>query len=493
MIRSTPFVPLSSLTRFLIVATVLLLILVLGAVILSHDRSDLHLVYGALLLYTTTLLLPIIFYRPGWGAFHPLVFIALWVGLFHGVARRLPLYVHGLDSHIALPGATPEELSLVLAKSLILGSLGFLALYVGFWFSGSPRMPRIVFHSPRWLGLKLFMVVIASVFSFAVLIKAAGGLGPLVLQRGLPGDERLISTLGGHWHVVAGALAPACLLWLALRPRCWGRPLFTTTFLLSLLIVFAATGSRTSVIMPVIYATVIWSMQRRRLPYGRILIISVVGVSLLGLLGQFRSMLFSAESIKDVSVNKDFRSSFAAGVETLTGYAGSQSGQLAILAKVPSEVGLLYGLSYASIPAAPIPRAVWPGKPPAAGRLTSQQIFGRPEGGAAQPASVIGEAYWNFHIPGVVLVMLLYGVFLNWLSRLYLRNADQGWAVVVYALTLFILQPGSDSFYIWFHAMFPITVLLLFFAGLPRVRYASATPAARLGTRRELASGGRAS
>ena len=467
--RDDLFVPMPAGVRWAVALGTLAIAAGIGVVNIAQKRGDLLVLYAALLVHLAVILVPIFFYRRHWGIFHPLVFTSLWVGLVNQFLRRVPMYAVGLDFHEALPGYSSSDLSWVITKYLLLNTLGFVAVYAGFFVGPWLRQPHIVFGRPRFVFLKLLVVAAVAIVAVVVLVRHAGGFEQLMMQRSLRSDLRIAARIGGHWHVLAGILAPACLLWLGLSPHAWKRLPFLTLFLISLAIRFVTTGSRSAVVAPLLFAAMIWALQRRRLPYGAMVVLALVGITIVGIIGEYRKNMFGVTELKDLDVEVGAFSGLRAGVETLTSYSGQASGELAIVATVPRDVRLLYGDSYLSVLAAPIPRAIWRNKPNSAGRLTSERIFGQTEGGPAYPAGPVTEAYWNLHIPGVILVMFAYGAFLRWLADLYRRNAPAAWIVAFYPITLFALLPASDAVYVWLHLIAPVVVCIVVFCGLPRL------------------------
>lgn len=461
-----PYVGMSRLERHLVLGFMTFLAIGIGTINLSQGRSDLLLVYAAFLCYLLVLALPFHLQKSSWGWFHPLILTVLWFELVRGVLPRLIIYATGLDFHRVALGATAGDLSWLVIESLFLTSLGLLALYAGFLGSGRLSVPRFAFRAPRLLFVKVLAIAAVSTVAFAILIAEAGGLGRLMLQRGMASDLRIQAELGGHWYFMVELLKTACLLWLALQPKMWKSPAFLSLFSLALFMGFAATGSRSGVVMPVVLATVIWSLHHRRIPYGRALVIGVLGIAAIGLLGEFRVASRGAVTLADARIESGLAGGIEQGLDTITSYAGETDGLYGILAKVPEDVDLLYGWSYLSIPAAPIPRALWPGKPDAGGRLNATYIFGNPL--TAIPPENVGEAYWNFHIPGVIVVMFLFGAVLKWFARFYVVNGGAGWVVAIYVFTMFNLQPSSPAFYDWFQTMVPVIFFLWFFCGWPK-------------------------
>jgi len=86
----------------------------------------------------------------------------------------------------------------------------------------------------------------------------------------------------------------------------------------------------------------------------------------------------------------------------------------------------------------------------------------------SNPPGIIGEPYSNVGIPGVVVVMFLFGFVLKWFMRLYVVNGGAGWVTAIYVVTLFLLQPNSPAIYHWLHALAPVALFLVMLGGLPR-------------------------
>ena len=148
-----------------------------------------------------------------------------------------------------------------------------------------------------------------------------------------------------------------------------------------------------------------------------------------------------------------------------------------VLARVPGDEELLLGRSYLTLVALPVPRAVWPGKPGTPGKLAGQRFYGVRAG---IPPGAVGEAYWNLHVPGVILIYLLFGVFHRFATAFLLRYRDAPGAVALYAPSVFFLQPSVNATAEWIFAVASLLALLwvggaLRFSTAPR-RHALAKP-----------------
>lgn len=449
-------------------AGALFVLVALVCAVLSYSGGDPGMVpvYLALLIYLGALAVPLLLYRPDWGLFHPLLFAVLWWGLMREVLPRLGLYGSGLEQHRALLGWGRAELNALVVESLLLETLALLSMYFG--FLAAPRMRRASFSvqtgRPRWIGAKMLLLAAVSGIALIRLIREAGGLGALLLQRGLAADETVLAQLGGHWAFLVGVLQTGCLVWLALRPAVWRSPLFLGFFAAGLFMTFAATGSRGAVLVPMLAALAIWCLHYRRIPYGALAVAAFAAIAAVGILGEFRTETRGAKSFDEVQVEGGVAAGLEKGLEVIGSRAEEIAGIYGVLGKVPHSVDLLLGESYLSVLAIPVPRALWPGKPDAAGRINAIRVFSEPLN--AIPPGNMGEAYWNFHLPGVVLVFMAWGMFLKWLAVLY-RDQPRNVAVLVFfALTLFYLQPNSVAVYKWLQAVVPATAILAFLCGL---------------------------
>lgn len=128
-----------------------------------------------------------------------------------------------------------------------------------------------------------------------------------------------------------------------------------------------------------------------------------------------------------------------------------QSGATAIMARVPREIDHLYGLTYVSAIAFFIPRVIWREKPRGAGAYVAGILYQnkslgemRAYRGTGYPAGGVGEAYWNFGLPGVVVVYLLFGCFHKWLALRLASKVYDPRFVTLYLLCVILLKDVSS-------------------------------------------------
>src|ERR1041384_2854506 len=119
------------------------------------------------------ILFPVIFYKPSFGWFHPLVFYTCQYLLFQ--FRSYATYLQGISHHRALPEYSVEDIVLLVAFALTLHAVSTLAYYFGFWFGPNFRTPRINFRKPRRLALKAMAAVLFSIVVFWFYVEREGG------------------------------------------------------------------------------------------------------------------------------------------------------------------------------------------------------------------------------------------------------------------------------------------------------------------------------
>lgn len=444
---TTPFVPMTEFQRGTTICLLALYLLWVWMQQLSDPTPTAASgwVFLALLVNFLLLLIPVIFYRPSYGWFHPLMF-----GLFLTMTehlRRTLIYAYGLPSHVALPGLGEYNLTLLLARELALCSLGLMAYYLGFWLGPKRGIPYVTFRQPRRLVLKVVLAILTSIAVFLVYMQSRGGIIAHIVSWGR--GRRLELAGDSYWGFFIQFGLTACLFWLAMDRRAHFRPLFWGCAGTSLLIAFLSSGSRSSIIYSIAMGLLVWLLRERKIAPTKILLFVLVALFLIGLLGNFRRSTFEGRIDWSTltSATSNEMTIITAGLEEVAARSGEGDAVFPILARVPKQVDYIQGDSYLAVLTLPIPRSVWEDKPGLLGGLTGETFF---RINAGVPPGPIGEAYWNFGIVGVPIVFFVFGIFYQWLTAIFCRYADQPAAIVLYIITLFRLsEPSSQAIVHW--------------------------------------------
>jgi oligosaccharide repeat unit polymerase len=449
------FLPMHIVYRAAIVAVYVVILLTIVLNVEVNRRAPAFvLLCLAQVLDFAVILLPIIFYKASFGWFHPLVFYTCQYLLFQ--FRSYATYLQGISRHKALPDYSVEDIVSLVAFALALHAISTLAWYFGFWIGPNFKLPKMKFHAPTQLPLKAAAVVFFSLVVFWMYVERQGGLDAHLLSWQEGRHEALAGEY--YWVLLIRASALAVLLWFSLERRSIYKPFFWLCVLISMVINFLATGSRSTIIVFFIIAMLVWMLRERKFAPTRVIMVGVLGVILISFLGGFRTRLWKGE-ISLVSDKEDttLTEYFEQGAVESAERAWTSNGLLPILARVPNEVEMLYGSSYIAFVTLPVPRSVWRGKPGQIGGLVGDTFFNSPAG---TPPGPIGEAYWNFHIPGVIIVFFIFGVFQKWLAQWFVRYQRYPAAILIYLTVMFTMDPSTPAMVVCLLLLVPLLVLL---------------------------------
>ena len=411
--------------------------------------------------------LPVLFAPPSYGWFHPLVFAALYGTI--GQVRSFATYAYGLTVHGALPAATPEELNGLLVFGRLLALVATVSLFAGYFLCPVPRAPVVLSAERPALQRRLVLVVGATAAVFVLFLVLRGGV---VAHFASWSRGRALALSGAYYWVVAvRAAGVAMLVWLAYRPRAYHNPMFWIAAAVSSVMAFAMTGSRSSVVFFIAIGLIIWMLQKREVPLSRTALALVGVVVLVGMLGGLRDEVRRGGIEARGKVDMTFAANWERSIKETQQRSGAIRGDIAIYGNVPRNVDFLHGRSYLSLLTLPVPRGLWPGKPYVIEAMVGRTFF-RMQAGV--PPGGVAEAYWNFHVPGIVLVYFIFGGFLRWLAIFYVRNRAVPVVVFFYAFTLFNLSPSGTSIIGWAFGLVPFVVVALWIGRfrlvLPRLR-----------------------
>lgn len=451
----SPFVTMDPWQRTLVLAGLGAYLVLVGLLAYFQGETTTLGIYLALTLNIVLLALPFALGRSQLGWTHPVVLHVFLTFLTVHLVRT-PLYVHGLDYHLALPDWTREQLASLVGYHLLLGALALVSYYMGFFSGLGPSVPAWRFRQPRSVAPKALLVSVLALLVFALYVRGQGGVSDHLLSWAEEGRVNAIRG-EGHWLRISRLGALATLLWFAFDRRALSRPLFLAAAGGGLAINFLGSGSRSSVVSLLVIATLIWMIQRRRISPVRTLVVVLICLVVIASLGRLRRGLSHGSVDWGVLVATGVGDSAAAAVDELLFRYGALDSAYAVLARVPDEHELLYGRSYLTLLALPIPRAVWPEKPGTPGKLAGNLFYGVRAG---IPPGAVGEGYWNLHVPGVILLFLLFGIFHRFAARFLERFRDQPGAVALYALTMFWSQPSITAIAEWFFSTLSVLTLL---------------------------------
>jgi oligosaccharide repeat unit polymerase len=378
-----------------------------------------------------------------------------WTGLLAGLAVQTPAFE-------GLPGRSGSAIWMAIAKYNGVQIAALLSTYLGFSVViGRPVVsrPAIAANNPKAVrAVMLALIAISLVVLFSFVLER-GGLNAHLTSLGA-GRFRELSSDG--LIIVAIRLgAVAIFVWIAAMPGDIRSPLFVVASVLVIAAQFVGNGSRGLALLVPLIIALIWSLRRQAIPWKTaVLLVPLMFVSI-GLLGAVRTSSWSRSTADEALASTGWSKSLALAQSEI-------ANRVAISANVPVvERGLsirdgpLFGRSYVAAVSAFIPRAIWHDKPRAVGSLYAQIFLGKPRSGISIPVSPEAEMYWNFGLPGLVLLSTLYGALLRRMYIYYWRRYLSPFATVLYVVFITSFQFSSDHL-----VNFEQQVFLLFFCYL---------------------------
>ncbi|HXG48435.1 MAG TPA: O-antigen polymerase [Methylomirabilota bacterium] len=462
-----PFVPIP---RWALVALLtvsgLYLLLVTAVALFNASEGNSSMLWVALstLWLFFWLFYPLIFYRPEYGWCHPLILPTL-LTLITLMPRNAGLFMNGMSEHAMLADWYPEELNMLLAYGHCVNSVALMAAYAGYFWGPRLRVPRVMVATtaPQRLYFVLLCALGVSVFAFYSYTQVFGGLQNHLKSLAYGMAQRIELAEGvdgiGQYTVLMSMAAVAALIWVCAQPAAFRNPVFWLVSTVALLMAYLSDGKRSSMIYPAMLMMLCWMLRHRHVPYLRLALVGVGAFFLLGVLGVFRTSNWVDPSELNVTTVRETSLAEIAvqTMEELTRRASSDSTFFPILAKVPREEELLYGRTYLEWGLRFIPREWWPDKPRGVDVQANLTFYG---GEWGLPPGAVGEAYWNFHLPGVLVVFFLLGVFKRWLANLLSAYPRAPAIMVIYMICLFYFDGSQNGFRIWLYSMVPALVIL---------------------------------
>jgi oligosaccharide repeat unit polymerase len=327
--------------------------------------------------------------------------------------------------------------------TLIYALLGAFAFQLGY----SSRLSRTrvdsyqrIAYGRPWTDRQVYLMTLVyvgvGVMSYLTFIRSLGGLGNIIRGIGAEFSEEA----SGKYYLAAGTgFVHALTLLLngisAVRRK---HTLLALSLLLLSIGLSFTFGQRGSIFVVVLSTFLIHYCGRnwhRRLNLFLLLFMGVTGYLFIAL-GYIRyNTVGNRSSEQVVEILAEFlRGSLGLFLKEVAKEFCQFDYAAALVAKIPEILPFQYGRTFLDTFLLPIPRQLWPGKPLPIDFVVTQLLT--PQFGGGKPISLIGELYLNFHVPGILIGMFLFGV--GW-QRLYVHFVKTRSTldnIVVYTLIL---------------------------------------------------------
>lgn len=365
-----------------------------------------------------------------------------WAGILGGVPVASPFFV-GIPSH---------DSSLIwtaIAKYNGVRILSLLCVYLGFWALGGNakgRLPRVEWNSVAVRSVMLALVALSALV-LAIFIYSRGGLNAHIASLGF-GRFRALHNFGPV--IVFTHLGEiALLVWVAVQPRQVKSPLFLALLCMVTFNQFIGNASRGGALAIPLTVGLIWALRTRRVPWRTAMILAPILFVSIGLMGAIRSSSWINKTAAETAASTGWADSFAQADEEIELRKSLSGGVPVVERGFEVTGGPLYGASYIGAVAGFIPRVVWKDKPRGSGSLYAQLFIHESEEGSALPIGQEAEMYWNFGIPGVILLSILLGASYRLFYNFMWRRYPDPFVVVLYVLFITRFQL-STTYIVYF-------------------------------------------
>jgi hypothetical protein len=272
--------------------------------------------------------------------------------------------------------------------------------------------------------------------------------------------------VNGQFLILNKFLPFILLIWYLHKPDILKSPLFAVSFIVVSIMQFVVTGSRSGLFAPIASLLIAWMYINRRIPAKRALLLGVLGVLVLGALGDIRGSGRDGEIDISSLTNFDLLQAWEASQDDIAGRALNPD--LAVMAVVPKHKDYIYGSTYLAAIGFFVPRAIWEDKPRGGGAHAAAIIYEGEDSanrysGAAYPISGVVEAYWSFDVFGVVVLFILFGLSLRLVVALVVRYPTNEFHIITLILFLIAFNsPSTDELVATIQMLFMLVSTALF-------------------------------
>jgi oligosaccharide repeat unit polymerase len=376
------------------------------------------------------------------------------------VIRSTRHLVYGLSAHAAFVGS--EDIGQLYSFANGLSVLANLCLLIGYLAFRkkqfcSRQIKEDIKVSRAVLAVGLAIGFVATIVYSSI----AGGWDNFVANITRGSSERTYrdSVFGlGQYFLFMNFAQAAALLWLADRKATTSR-LLTTLFLMAgILVPFVQAGRRSAIIYTAFLYLIVWSLREQKIPALRTLLFIPAAIVIFGLIGELRQASWRGNSISVAAIAEiDFSNAMSSGFSEIEMRTGELSTLLPIIAGVPDETPLLLGEGYLTYFYAFVPRQIWQNKPRGMSVRAGETFYSVPWG---IPPGAVGEAFWNFHIFGVILVFIGTGIAFSFLERWLQSSPTSPFRITFFSVCVVVaLPPTNDGFTGALSVLIPVAIL----------------------------------
>ncbi len=409
----------------------------------TYSRLFINVIYSILLYF------PFILYnKKRFGLLHPFIFTSLIIfaksllkhhaQLVNKILESRPLF--GSIYNEGLLGYNQDELSDYDLGVKIIFIVYLFFQYIGYFLT-NPK-PYIYLKdknidSPKTVKRLIYIILVVFI-SALLFFEIRGGLSNHFSSFG-EGRQKSLNGMGIIF-VFFSFSNLALMIWAAIKKEAFNSGWFWILVLFSMAINYLSYGARSMIFEAVISLLLVWLIHYKKIPYVAISVIAIFGFFVLTVLGSLRATTYSGDVDWSVLTEVNIGENKAKLDEELERRDVLNAPDVVIYARGIEDFGLFYGKTYLSAILFFVPRFIWDNKPHTISYYTGTMLFNSVGG---MPPSTEMEAYWNFHVFGLIFIGFIHGVMYKWIVNFYQANHLQKTSIVLFIIALTKLEPNS--------------------------------------------------
>ena len=409
-----------------------IIILVETAILINLVYTDLLLIKLLINYLFLAGIIPLIYeriYKGRVDIFSPLAVFTFFYLLLFGV-RAVDLIAFNKDA------VMNEERFYTLA--ILFAIVGLHSFHVGYFSKiGASLFKKGMKAEKVWEVSRLKIILIwfsvISVLSFLLIVKLSGGFYSYF------GNIRnaMVNVTTGKTIVFMMVLLvqiPLIIWFCYLLKNNSNKTLFIIYLLFASLLLISL-GERGHFITLIISLVICWHYIKKRIRFVQVFTLSFLLITFLIIYGKYRD--FTEQDLKIKRQGFVLKLSLKQGYRYFVGHFDQVRYFKDVVKSVPDELNFQYGKTLANLLLKPIPSLVWKEKPQGAGRVITKSIYPKANSlGVTVAPSILAELYLNFHIIGIILGMLIFGIISKALYKILLDNPGNNNIIVVYAICM---------------------------------------------------------
>jgi oligosaccharide repeat unit polymerase len=414
----------------LMIYLLLLAVIVISSLVLYIERG-LNYTNSLTLLSLSVIILGLLFIpelvRRRNDIFEPINFVILAVLI--GVTLRVMLIIFGEKDFIEYRFFIRDSIGFLIQGGIII-LIGLISFIFGYLIKVKPlnKIRSEEIWDKKRLFITFWALILTSIIATIDFIKKAGigfsDINQISNKRAiLIESTNLAYTSLGYHRLGALLISLVFLIYLA-----WfivNKKKFKSIHSINLMVLFLLSAffpiiisSRTLLLYIILSALLIFHYLKKEIKIKQIILVCGISLAIILIFALFRP----AQELNPELTFNDTPGLINSLVKSSIGNTNlldiTKTSQ--VVKNLGSSLDIKYGETLILWIYSPIPRTIWPEKPELdIGQEMEDKIL---KFGGKNPPGFIGELYWNFKLPGVVLGMFLLGLFLNFIYVNYKKH-----------------------------------------------------------------------